>query len=60
LRFVRGVVRVIDVGYIVNHGCLMLVRGVILIRFYLSLVRSVAYGKSEIKLFACKEIINRW
>jgi hypothetical protein len=23
------VVRVIDVGYIVNHGCLMFVRGVI-------------------------------
>ena len=31
-----------------------------IIRFYLSLVRSVAYGESEIKLFACKEIINRW
>ena len=31
-----------------------------MIRFYLSLVRSVAYGKSEVKLFACKEIINRW
>jgi hypothetical protein len=29
-----------------------------MIRFYLSLVRSVAYGKSEVKLFACKEIIN--
>jgi hypothetical protein len=27
-------------------------------RFYLSLVRSVAYGESEVKLFACKEIIN--
>jgi hypothetical protein len=25
-----------------------------------SLVRSVAYGKSEVKLFACKEITNRW
>jgi hypothetical protein len=25
-----------------------------------SLVRSVAYGESEVKLFACKEIINRW
>ena len=24
------------------------------------LVRSVAYGESEVKLFACKEIINRW
>ena len=22
--------------------------------------RSVAYGESEVKLFACKEIINRW
>jgi hypothetical protein len=31
-----------------------------IIRFYLSLVRSVAYGKSEVKLFACKEITNRW
>jgi hypothetical protein len=31
-----------------------------IIRFYLSLVRSVAYGESEVKLFACKEIINRW
>ena len=30
-----------------------------IIRFYLSLVRSVAYGESEVKLFACKEIINR-
>jgi hypothetical protein len=29
-----------------------------IIRFYLSLVRSVAYGKSEVKLFACKEIIQ--
>jgi hypothetical protein len=27
---------------------------------YLSLVRSVAHGESEVKLFACKEIINRW
>ena len=27
---------------------------------YLSLVRSVAYGESEVKLFACKAIINRW
>jgi hypothetical protein len=26
---------------------------------YLSLVRSVSYGESEVKLFACKEIINR-
>jgi hypothetical protein len=31
-----------------------------IIRFYLSLVRSVAYGESGDKLFACKEIINRW
>ena len=31
-----------------------------IIRFYLSIVRSVAYGESEVKLFACKEIINRW
>ena len=31
-----------------------------IIRFYLSLVRSVACGKSEVKLFACKEITNRW
>jgi hypothetical protein len=31
-----------------------------IIRFYLSLARSVAYGESEVKLFACKEIINRW
>jgi hypothetical protein len=30
-----------------------------IIRFYLSLVRSVAYGESEVNLFACKEIINR-
>ena len=30
------------------------------IRFYLSRVRSVAYGESEFKLFPCKEIINRW
>ena len=33
-----------------------------IIRFYLSLVKSVnvAYGESEVKLFACKEITNRW
>ena len=31
-----------------------------IIRFYLSLVRSVAYGESGVKLFACKEITNRW
>ena len=30
-----------------------------IIRFYLSLVRSAAYGESEVKLFACKEIIIR-
>ena len=23
-------------------------------------IRSVAYGKNEVKLFACKEITNRW
>jgi hypothetical protein len=23
-------------------------------------IRSVAYGESEVKLFACKEIANRW
>jgi hypothetical protein len=28
--------------------------------FFLSLVRSVAYGEKEVKLFACKEIINQW
>jgi hypothetical protein len=33
-------------------------RQIQIIRFYLSLVRSVAYGESEVKLFACKEIIN--
>jgi hypothetical protein len=33
-------------------------RQIQIIRFYL--VRSVAYVKSEVKLFACKEIINRW
>jgi hypothetical protein len=31
-----------------------------IIRFYLSLVSSVAYEESEVKLFACKEIKNRW
>jgi hypothetical protein len=31
-----------------------------IIHFYLSLVRSVENGKSEVKLFACKEITNRW
>jgi hypothetical protein len=31
-----------------------------IIRFYLSLVRSDAYGKSEVKLFISKEITNRW
>jgi hypothetical protein len=44
-----------------NHASLQLISDKIqIIRFYLSLVRSVAYGKSEVKLFACKEIINRW
>jgi hypothetical protein len=28
--------------------------------YVLEIVRSVAYGESEFKLFACKEIINRW
>jgi hypothetical protein len=42
-----------------NHASLQLISDKIqIIRFYLSLVRSVAYGES--KLFACKEIINRW
>ena len=41
----------------VNYGKSDKIR---IIRFYLSLVRSVAYGESEVKLFACKEIINRW
>jgi hypothetical protein len=31
-----------------------------IIRVYLSLVRSVPYEESGVKLFACKEIINRW
>jgi hypothetical protein len=44
-----------------NHASLQLISDKIqIIRFYLSLVRSVAYGESEVKLFACKEIINRW
>jgi hypothetical protein len=44
-----------------NHARLQLISDKIqIIRFYLSLVRSVAYGESEVKLFACKEIINRW
>jgi hypothetical protein len=44
-----------------NHASLQLISDKIqIIRFYLSLVRSVAYGKSEVKLFACKEITNRW
>jgi hypothetical protein len=44
-----------------NHASLHLISDKIqIIRFYLSLVRSVAYGESEVKLFACKEIINRW
>ena len=40
----------------VNYGQ----RTMQIIRFYLSLVRSVAYGESKVKLFACKEIINQW
>ena len=41
-----------------NHASLQLISNKIqIIRFYLSLVRSVAYGESEVKLFACKEII---
>ena len=44
-----------------NHASLQLISDKIhIIRFYLSLVRSVAYGKSEVKLFACKEMTNRW
>ena len=44
-----------------NHASLQLISDKIqIIRFYLSLVRSVAYGKSEVKLFACKEITNWW
>jgi hypothetical protein len=44
-----------------NHEHLQLISDKIqIIHFYLSLVRSVAYGESEVKLFACKEIINRW
>jgi hypothetical protein len=44
------------------HASLQLISGdkIQIIRFYLSLVRSVAYGESEVKLFACKEITNRW
>ena len=47
-----------------NHASLQLISDKIqiiqIIRFYLSLVRSVAYGESEVKLFVCKEITNRW
>jgi hypothetical protein len=44
-----------------DHASLQLISNKIqIIRFYLSLVRSVAYGESEVKLFVCKEIINRW
>jgi hypothetical protein len=44
-----------------NHASLQLISDKIqIIRFYLSLVRSVAYGESEVKLFACKEITNQW
>ena len=44
-----------------NHASLQLISDKIqIIRFYLSLVRSDAYEESEVKLFACKEIINRW
>ena len=44
----------------VNYGqSLQLISGKIqIIHVYLSLVRSVANGESEVKLFACKEIIN--
>jgi hypothetical protein len=36
-----------------NHASLQLISNKIqIIRFYLSLVRSVAYGESEVKLFA--------
>jgi hypothetical protein len=44
-----------------NHASLQLISDKIqIIRFYPSLVRSVAYGESEVKLFACKQITNRW
>jgi hypothetical membrane protein len=44
----------------VNYGQrTMQVCKIQIIRFYLSLVRSVAYGESEVKLFACKGKINR-
>jgi hypothetical protein len=45
---------------LISRHCLDKTRTRWIIRFYLSLVRSVAYGESEVKLFACKEIINRW
>jgi hypothetical protein len=50
----------------VNYGqrtiqvCMLISDKIQIIRFYQSLVRSAAYGESEVKLFACKEIINRW
>jgi hypothetical protein len=53
----------VSVNYGQNHASLQLISDKIqIIRFYLSLVtlRSVAYGESEVKLFACQEIINRW
>jgi hypothetical protein len=44
-----------------NHASLQLISDKIqIICFYLSLVRSVAYRESEVKLFACKEIIYQW
>ena len=45
------------VGVNYGHRTMQLISDKIqMIRFYLSLVRSVAYGESEVKLFACKEI----
>ena len=44
-----------------NHASLQLISDNIqIISFFLPPVRSVAYGESEVKLFGCKEIINRW
>jgi hypothetical protein len=40
--------------------CTYFLFSVQIIRFYLSLVRSVAYGENKVKLFAGKAIINWW
>jgi hypothetical protein len=56
-------VSVIDLYHLLakNHASFQLISDKIqIILFYLSLVRSVACEESEVKLFACKEIINRW